>query len=195
VIFVNAAGGGLSVVEASDVWDAPGFLIRRCHQIATGIFIEEAAKQDFTPIQFAALTFVHLQPGLDQRSLGEMIALDRSSVTKCIDRLEQRGFVSRVVSPHDKRARLLQLTESGTAILKDVGGAARRTRERIEGRLGSETLSRLSALLGEMTEKLAETSRVPFWAGVALTPPEEPDCEVDRMKPTRDCLPSGLPDE
>ncbi len=150
------------MVQADDVWKAPGFLIRRCHQIATSIFLDEARAQDFTPTQFAALAFIQLQPRIDQRTLGEAIALDRSSVTKCVDRLEQRGFIRREVSPDDKRSRLLTITESGTAVLNDVGRAARRTRDRIETQFGTEKLALLSGLLSELSETLNDTSRAPF---------------------------------
>ncbi|WP_442981249.1 MarR family winged helix-turn-helix transcriptional regulator [Rhizobium sp. S152] len=155
-------GEDFTLVEVCDVWAAPGFLIRRCHQIATGIFLEEAKAEDLTPVQFAALAFVHFEPEIDQRTLGEMIALDRSSVTKCIDRLERRGFIHRKVSPSDKRARLLTLTPLGASALSDVSKAANRTRTRIETSFGAEKLAQLSTLLAEFADALNSTSRAPL---------------------------------
>ncbi len=149
-------------LEAEDIWSAPGFLIRRCNQIATSIFLDEAREFDFSPILYSALAFVQLEPGIDQRSLGERIALDRSSVTKCVDRLVERGLISRSISSNDKRARSLQITQQGTTVLSSVYEAAGRTKERIEQRFGSDRLALLQQLLLELGEALQGDSRVSF---------------------------------
>ncbi|WP_353622913.1 MarR family transcriptional regulator [Aliirhizobium terrae] len=37
---------------------------------------------------------MQIEPGIHQNMLGERIALDRSSVTKCVENLEARGMIS-----------------------------------------------------------------------------------------------------
>lgn len=97
----------------------PGHLIRRLHQISTQVFarrIREAGS-DLTPVQFAALDAVHQQPGADQASLAQSIAKDRATVGAVLDRMEQKGLLTRVVSGQDKRARELTLTDEGRRLL------------------------------------------------------------------------------
>ena len=52
----------------SDFLTMPGYLIRRAHQAATARFAEEMSKAGLTltPFQYAALSAIAAQPGLDQ---------------------------------------------------------------------------------------------------------------------------------
>lgn len=115
-----------------------GILLRRCQQVALAIFTEEAADLGFSPTQFSALAFIDIEPGIHQNTLGERIALDRSSVTKCVEILEERGLIRREVDRKDKRARLLYIAPEGQAVLEQVSAAAARARRRIEGAMGAD---------------------------------------------------------
>ena len=103
-----------------DSLDMAGHLIRRLHQQSTLVFVQrtQEAGFDLTPIQFAALDAIHNQPGTDQARVAEMIAYDRATIGGVIERLEQKGWVRRVVSERDRRARELSLTPEGARILK-----------------------------------------------------------------------------
>jgi DNA-binding MarR family transcriptional regulator len=98
-----------------DSLDMAGHLIRRLHQQSTLVFVQrtQAAGFDLTPVQFAALDAIHNQPGTDQARVAEMIAYDRATIGGVIERLEQKGWVRRVVSERDRRARELSLTPEG----------------------------------------------------------------------------------
>lgn len=98
--------------------DMAGHLIRRLHQQATQVFVQktQAAGFDLTSVQFAALDAIHAQPATDQARVAEMIAYDRATIGGVIDRLEQKGWVRRVVSERDRRARELSLTPAGEAV-------------------------------------------------------------------------------
>ena len=97
-----------------------GHLIRRLHQQSTLVFVQrtQEAGFDVTPIQFAALDAISNQPGMDQATLAEQIAYDRATIGGVIERPEQKGWVRRVVSERDRRARELSLTPEGQRILK-----------------------------------------------------------------------------
>jgi DNA-binding MarR family transcriptional regulator len=95
-----------------------GHLIRRLHQQSTQIFVQrtQAAGFDLTPVQFAALDAIHAQPATDQARVAETIAYDRATIGGVIDRLEQKGWIRRVVSERDRRARELSLTAEGKRV-------------------------------------------------------------------------------
>ena len=99
-----------------------GHLIRRLHQQSTQVFQArtQTAGFDLTSVQFAALDAIARQPGLDQASLAATISFDRATIGGVIGRLEHKGLVQRVVSPQDRRARLLQLTPEGKRLLQAV---------------------------------------------------------------------------
>ncbi len=102
-----------------DRTEMAGHLIRRLQQQSTQVFQAQmqAAGFDLTSVQFAALDAVAQQPGIDQAGLSANIGFDRATIGGVIDRLEQKGYVRRVVSAHDRRARRLHLTPEGEQLL------------------------------------------------------------------------------
>jgi MarR family transcriptional regulator, temperature-dependent positive regulator of motility len=99
-----------------------GHLIRRLHQQSTQTFQAgmQAIGVDMTSVQFAALDAIVQQPGIDQAGLAATISFDRATIGGVVDRLEAKGLVQRAVSPNDRRARLLQATPAGVAMLAAV---------------------------------------------------------------------------
>lgn len=102
-----------------DSLDMAGHLIRRLHQRSTQVFVQrtQAAGFDLTPVQFAALDAIHAHPATDQAHVAELIAYDRATIGGVIDRLEQKGWIRRIVSERDRRARELSLTPDGQRVL------------------------------------------------------------------------------
>ncbi len=99
-----------------------GHLIRRLQQKSTAVFqlkMKEAG-YDLTAVQFAAMQVLDENPGIEQARLAGMIAYDRATIGGVIDRLEKKGYVSRVVSQQDRRAREVSLSRSGQALMTEV---------------------------------------------------------------------------
>jgi DNA-binding MarR family transcriptional regulator len=101
------------------VLDMAGHLIRRLHQQSTQLFVQrtQAAGFDLTPVQYAALEAIEENPCTDQACVAELIAYDRATIGGVIERLEKKGWVRRVVSEKDRRARELSLTAKGNKVL------------------------------------------------------------------------------
>jgi DNA-binding MarR family transcriptional regulator len=98
-----------------------GHLIRRLHQQSTQVFQAQmqAAGFDLTSVQFAALDAIAQHSGIDQATLAATIGFDRATIGGVIDRLELKGFVQRIVSEQDRRARRLHLTPAGAQLLAE----------------------------------------------------------------------------
>src|SRR4051795_7398882 len=98
----------------------PGHLARRFQQIAVAVFLAEVegAGYDLTPVQYAALTAVGANPGLDQVTLAGLMAFDRTTITGVVDRLVQKGLIERRASSRDRRARELEITDEGRRPLR-----------------------------------------------------------------------------
>lgn len=140
----------------------PGFLLRRCNQSFMAIFLHETAGLDLTPAQFGALASIAAEPGMDQTRLTDRLALDRSSVTKSIERLEGRGLIRREIHPADKRARLLFVSAEGEALLDATAAAVARAQAAIIEPLGPERGALFLDMLGEVATAHNEVSRVPL---------------------------------
>lgn len=131
----------------------PGHLIRRLHQLSTQIFAQRIkdAGSDLTPVQFAALDALAARPGIDQARLAEMIAKDRATIGGVVDRLEQKGLISREVSPEDKRARVVRLTPQGQATLRHLLPVVLELQRDILPGLSAAEYDQFLALVGKAT--------------------------------------------
>lgn len=131
-----------------DSLDMAGHLIRRLHQLSTQVFVQrtQAAGFDLTPVQFAALDAIHHHPGTDQARVAEMIAYDRATIGGVIERLEQKGWVDRVVSERDRRARELSLTPEGERTFKALVPIIQSLQDEILQALGAADRARFLKL-------------------------------------------------
>lgn len=143
------------------LYERPGFMIRRAHQIATSIFLEVAAPVGATTTQYGVLTILSACPGVDQISLARRMGLDRSTAGTVLQTLERDGYVSRVVGS-DRRRRSLELTEVGRKRLAVLQECAAEALTRLLTPLTPTETTSLCALLAKLTNAHNETSRVPI---------------------------------
>ena len=57
---------------------------------------------------------------LSQQELGDALALEKSSVSRLVQQMEQRGWVTRERDARDSRLRLLRLTDEGMQVAKHL---------------------------------------------------------------------------
>ncbi|WP_339036379.1 MarR family transcriptional regulator [Bradyrhizobium symbiodeficiens] len=150
------------------VYAAPGYLFRRMQQIAVSIFMEECKAFDLTPVQYAALIAIHTHPGIDATRLSAVIAFDRSTLGSVIERLQAKDYVERKPAPEDKRIKLLHLTRSGAAILREIIPAVERAQARMLEPLRPADRKTLMGLMVQLVDLNNEASRVPLRAEDAL---------------------------
>ena len=98
-----------------ELYQRPGFMIRRVHQIAVSLFMEETGKLGVTNRQYGILFVLRDQPGIDQISVANLLGLDRSTTGMVLKKLEADGLVARSAVARDRRRHSLQLTRSGQA--------------------------------------------------------------------------------
>lgn len=109
----------------------PGHLIWRAYQLTWQLFAEEAGELDITPVQEALLLVLSKRTNVDQKTLAEILALDRSTAGDVLDRLEKRELVTRIENDADRRSRLVNLTRSGKLLSQKLRPVASRAAERL----------------------------------------------------------------
>lgn len=103
-----------------DLYQRPGFLLRRAHQISASIFERTCADLALTPAQYGVLCVVAEQPGIDQSSLARALAFDKVTVLRVLKGLEERGLCERAVSVDNRRQMSVRLTGAGSRLLKQA---------------------------------------------------------------------------
>ena len=147
-----------------DLYARPGFLLRRAHQIAVGIFVEECAAHKLTPPQHSTLIVIGHCPGIDQAALARAIGFDRATIGHVVEGLEARGLLRRQNSRADKRRKTLVLTPRGRALMRRAASAIERTSERLLAPLDPNDRGMFVELLLQLAGALNESSRSPVTA-------------------------------
>jgi DNA-binding MarR family transcriptional regulator len=71
---------------------------------------------ELAPMQMHALRLLDPEGGVPMSALAEHMACDPSNVTGIVDRLEARGLIERRGDEHDRRVKMLALTEEGARV-------------------------------------------------------------------------------
>jgi len=136
--------------KSFDFKQAPGHLIRRAQQCAVSVFMEETARFDVTPVQFAMLNALMEAPGTDQVTLAGRVAFDAATSGSVIGRLEAKGWVRREADPHDRRRKLLWVTTEGEQTVQQMKRVVARAQTRILAPLSSSEGEQFVRLLGKL---------------------------------------------
>ncbi len=78
----------------------------------------ELADTGLAGCQTPYLTALYRQPGMSQEELARELNVNKSSVTRQLSALEEKGYIDRLPDPVDKRSQLVFPTEKALA-LKD----------------------------------------------------------------------------
>lgn len=151
---------------AEDLYDQPGHLLRRAHQIAGAVFVQHVGKQ-VTPIQYGILRMVYEKPGIDQVGLAKSIALDTSTTAAVAARLEEKGLLKRSVAENNRRQLRLLLTGEGEALLHELVTGVHAMREQLLGSLEPGEQKQFMNLLRKFVRLHNEQSRAPLGEGSA----------------------------
>lgn len=133
-----------------DFGAAPGHLIRRAHQHSVASFTRAVGASGITPVQFALMTALAAEPGQDQASLAQRIALDAATTGQVIARLEARGLLQREADPSDRRRKRLALTLEGAKVTSELEEAVARAQDDMTSALTGQERAQLVALLSKM---------------------------------------------
>jgi len=85
-------------------------------------------------------------------ALHEEFGLKRSTLTNIIDRLEQRGFVRRLINRDDRRSFIIRLTASGRRSADRVAAALNELEQDVLARISARDLRGLETTVGALAD-------------------------------------------
>lgn len=144
--------------QSFDFRNAPGYLIRRAHQVSVAIFMDAAAQLDITPVQFAILNALIESPGIDQVSLAQQVAMDAATSGSVIGRLEAKGWLKRELDETDRRRRRLWVTPTGCEVVAQLNGPIGDSQQRLVAPLAPQEVQELQRLLEKLVAGAGESA-------------------------------------
>ena len=138
-----------------------GMLFGYCdHQVhkLTGKLLR---RYDVSPVQCRTLMFLHIAEGeVNQKQLERHLMVKPSTVNGIVDRLEEKGMVTRTASRTDGRCRILALTAQGKQFYDRFTAIVHEVNDRLEKGFSPEEIRLLTSLLLRVARNLSEEDEV-----------------------------------
>lgn len=119
--------------------------------------------------QLKVLLLVHLEGPLGGHDLAQLLGVTAPTVSGLVDRLAERGLVTRQADAGDRRVRRLRLSPAGGHLVEELLTAGQARRSALLHRLDQATLAGLVAGVTALAEA-ADTTR----SGHGVDPPAHP---------------------
>jgi DNA-binding MarR family transcriptional regulator len=137
-------------------------MLRRAHQIAVALFLEEASALDVTTSQYGALFVLDRLGPLDIAGLGRRMGMDRSTSALVVSKLQAAGWVIMTTDTSDRRRKDIQLTPEGRAMLAALTGPALAARRRLLSAFTPEEAEDFLRLLDKFVTTFNGVIRTPI---------------------------------
>ncbi|MFI0485706.1 MarR family winged helix-turn-helix transcriptional regulator [Actinomadura sp. 9N215] len=132
-----------------------GMLLAGAHHQARSGMNDELRPLDIDVRGFSMLLALDLYGPSSQRRLIDLSGIDKSTMVRIIDELEDRGLVRRERAPQDRRAYSITLTGDGERTLASARRIAADVGENLFGWLRPDERAQLVDLLRRLTEHTA----------------------------------------
>ncbi|MCX7791670.1 MAG: MarR family transcriptional regulator [Chloroflexaceae bacterium] len=109
---------------------------------------------NLSPSQFAVLLLLDGEAGWRLTDLSERLLVDKSTITRIVDRLESAGLVRREADPDDRRVQRVVLTGEGQQTRDRARAAHELSIERRMGALDADEQRELLRLLTRLRDGL-----------------------------------------
>src|SRR5437667_4337309 len=93
---------------------------RKAHEAASDYLYRGIAETGISDTDFRVLEALLNKGPLPVNTIGPKVHLTPGSISTAVDRLVERGLVSRVESPEDRRVRVVSLTQKGKRLIAPI---------------------------------------------------------------------------
>ena len=127
------------------------FNLRRATRLLTQLYDAVLRPSGLRITQFSMLVAIGLGGSVPLQVLAEMLGMDRTTLTRNLKGLSERGLVS-ALTGEDRRSRLISLTDKGRQALDQALPLWRQAQQIAVESLGQERVSQLMPVLAEISQ-------------------------------------------
>ena len=124
--------------------------IRRAARAATRMYNRELRPSELELTQYTLLMALDLTGEITQKGLGELLAMDSTTLTRTLSFLARRGWI-REKAGDDRRQKLISLTADGRRKLQRARPHWERAQKKLRTSLGDAAWQQMGRLLGAIT--------------------------------------------
>ena len=137
-----------------------GFRLNNISNRIHAMFAKGIEPYDIAPEQFAAMKMISEDGEMTQSKIAVMLAKAKPTVSRALDALEKKGFITRDEADADRRIKQIHLTKKGREVLDTVIPMAASFNNTLYERLTPqeiETFFRVLDTIGETVEQCTLT--------------------------------------
>ena len=125
-------------------------MLRTVERLSRGV-AETLGRADLTPTQYNTLRILRGagEAGASCTEVGERMVTKDSDITRLLDRLDDRGLISRERETKDRRRVVARITDEGLRVLAELDRPVAETHRRQLGHLGEKQLATMGKLLND----------------------------------------------
>jgi DNA-binding MarR family transcriptional regulator len=138
--------------------------LRRASRVLTRIYDDALRPSGLEIMQFGIMASIDRLGEATQRQLSVGFAMDSTTLTRTLGRLQRRGWIGRRPG-QDKRQRILRLTKQGLARLEQARPLWRRAQETLHGAIGKEAFETLTRMSREVVAAMSPSGSGPIRRG------------------------------
>ena len=113
-------------------------------------------EKGLTVSQLFVLLALYERDGMTPQELSSKLALNSSTLTGILDRLEQKGLVKREMNATDRRSIVIKLTDSAKKIKDELWQIYETVNGYLMSCLSQEELNRLHEIMGKLEKRAHE---------------------------------------
>lgn len=133
-------------------------LVGQIYRTSTRIADAQLRELGFAMGQLPVLVALKKHRALSQVELAQIARVEQPSMAQLLNRMERDGLIQRVPDPHDKRSRLISLTDVASRRMPKGKAIMDATSEKALEGLGRADIEQLAALLGRINANLERAS-------------------------------------
>ena len=127
-----------------------GFMVGRLKTVMLGQLDDELRDLDISSAQWIILMRIANGCGSTSAELCRGLQYDTGSMTRMLDRLEEKGLILRHRSAEDRRVVQLALTEQGVSLYPQLRQASQRMMDQMLGGMSDDEVAQIKSLLRRM---------------------------------------------
>ncbi|MFP3322257.1 MarR family transcriptional regulator [Planococcus sp. SIMBA_160] len=133
-------------------------VLSRAHKAITEQTNQFFQENGVNPTEFAVLELLYHKGRQPLQKIGGKILLASGSITYVIDKLEKRGFITRVNCPTDRRITYAEITEEGKSFMADIFPSHEQKLHELTAALSSEEKEQAIELMKKMGLSIKDLS-------------------------------------
>ena len=110
----------MAKIRKDDPDSSIGFLISDVSRLLRRVYDRRVEPLGLTRSQWRVLVHVYRREGISQTALAQVLEIEKPTLGRLVDRLEQKGWVERRIEDRDQRARRLVITEQARPLIDQM---------------------------------------------------------------------------